>query len=172
MRKEHDFLVYIKPYTYLQNDGNFVCKYELEYKDKINEIKTYSKKSENKARDRWIKKAQKWIEEVDRERDIDDGKIKFCVAISEWYELYKEGDGRKNTTIETDRDTIRQLCESDFSSKNVVDIRSRDIQKYLNELSKIKSNSTIKKRYRMLTMFFDHSNLLDMQMICLIIPGS
>lgn len=136
-----------------KSTGKFVMKTQEEYKGVSFSCKGSSRAGKMEAKKNWQKNLLKHQARIDGKIDVKIGKIKFKKALPEWYELYKKSDGRNSKTISTDLDTINQLCNSSLGKVDLCDIGSDDIQKYLYSLVN-HSQSTIKKRWNMLQMFF------------------
>ncbi|MCC8060273.1 MAG: site-specific integrase [Clostridiales bacterium] len=100
--------------------------------------------------------------EIDGAADRKAGKIKLSVTLPEWYDTYKRcsrsgGRPRSQRTIQTDLDTIKQICADNIGATLICDIDSDALQQYFLRLcNDNKSQSTIKKRWHMLAMYFDY----------------
>lgn len=115
------------------------------------------------AKKAWQKNREKRMRQIDGEEDKKFGRVKLKKSMTDWYDLYKRyevknGRPRSERTIKTDEDTMKQIF-SKLGEKQLCDIDSDMIQKYMLSLvSDGVSQSTIKKRWNMLSMFFEHEN--------------
>jgi len=120
-----------------------------------------STKSKAKARVAWQKAKERKIAEIDGAADLKAGKVKLSKDLTDWYDAYKRhsrsgGRPRSARTIQTDEDTIKQLNIS-LGDLLVCDIGNDTIQWYfLRLVQQGVSQSTIKKRWNMLFMYFRH----------------
>lgn len=147
---------------YEEFSRRYVCKRQEEYKGVIWTCKGTSKESPTAARKAWQKNYDKKIAEIDNKEDIKDGRIALSQALREWYCLYKKeeigrgGRPRSQRTVKTDMDTIEQINKK-LGCIKVGDINTDILQKYFKELSDTNaSQSTLNKRWNMLSMYFNH----------------
>lgn len=150
-----------KPY-YENKTGKFICKARETYKNITWSCTGTSRKSESEARKAWQKNYERKIQEIDSKINIKEGKVKLANALPEWYDLYKRneigkgGRPRSQRTVRTDLDTIKQLLSS-LGRYCISEIDSDMLQKYLIQLVENgNSQSTINKRWHMLSMYFNH----------------
>ena len=143
--------------VYQQKDGRFVYKTTETYKGRNFTVKGSSRKGKTEAKKAWQYNKDRKIAEIDSRIAIRNGDIRVDKALPHWYETFKKHDGRTARTIGTDMDTINQLVLSPLGSMKVNEITAEDLQNYLNKIfARGLSNSTIKKRRNMLSMFLDY----------------
>lgn len=146
---------------YTEADGRHVVKTMETYKDVTWVCKGTSYESYDMAHAAWQRNKEKRIKIINGDVDRKSGRIKLEVALTNWYDMYKrhevvKGRPRSARTITTDVDTIKQICIV-LGEKLVCDISSDVIQQYLLRLVRQgASDSTIRKRWNMLSMFFAH----------------
>lgn len=147
--------------VYQEANGRFVYKTQESYNGINWECKGTSIKSPADAKKSWQKNRDKKIAEINGQVEVKQGRIKLSKLLPEWYDTYKRyesrgGRPRSARTIQTDEDTIAQICKT-LGSKPICEIDSDVLQKYLMQLVRQGvSQSTIKKRWRMLSMYFDY----------------
>lgn len=143
---------------YLEASGRHVYKTTEEYKGIIWECKGTSMKSAETARRSWQKAKERKIAEINGEIDRKVGKTKLKKELTDWYNLYKRhevrnGRSRSKRTIQTDEDTINQIV-NELGNYWVCEITSDILQRYFVDVARKFSISTVRKRWRMLDMFF------------------
>ena len=149
-----------KPY-YEESTGKYICKRRETYKGITWNCTGASRKNGTEARKAWQLNYEKKIAEIDYKGDLKCGRIKLCKALPEWYDLYKRneigkgGRARSQRTINTDLDTIKQIISA-LGNLRVSDIDSDIIQKYMKTISEQNSQSTVNKRWNMLSMYFKY----------------
>ncbi len=151
---------------YTEKDGRHVYKTKETYKGVAWTAKGTSYESDAMAYASWQRNRDKRIDQIEEElsgkrikADVKAGKIKLSEDIKTWYDAYKRhsrtgGRPRSERTVQTDEDTLTQI--SMILGDNLVsDIDSDTLQQYFLRLVKEnKSQSTIKKRWNMLAMYF------------------
>lgn len=146
---------------YQELDGRHVYKTQEVYKDVIWNCKGTSYESMARTKAAWQRNKEKRIAKIDGAKDQKEGRVRLDKVLPEWYDMYKRhevkgGRPRSKRTIDTDEDTIKQICTV-LGGNQVCDIESDTVQRYLLSLvNQGESNSTIKKRWNMLNMFFRH----------------
>lgn len=111
------------------------------------------------ARKAWQINYEKHIAAIDSKLDSKTGEVTLESSLWEWYNTYKRqevgkgGRPKSARTIQTDEDTIKQICV-ELESKQVCETDSDVIQQYmLGLIQKGVADSTIRKRWNMLSMF-------------------
>lgn len=141
--------------AYQEATGRFVYKTQESYKGVEWTCKGSSMENITQAKKAWQKNRERRMRQIDGLENKKYGRIKLRVAMTDWYDLYKRyevknGRSRSERTILTDEDTMNQIFLV-LGDKNVCDIDSDEIQKYLLSLANDGlSQSTIKKRWNML----------------------
>ncbi|MDY2855140.1 MAG: tyrosine-type recombinase/integrase [Oliverpabstia sp.] len=128
----------------------------VEYKGEKKRITGTSAQGRMEARKSFQRKVDEWEDEIDNRERMFTGQETLSVAMTRWYDMYKLPLGQVQNTIITDRDTMKQIFATELGNMIVSEIKADDIQKNLNALARIRSNSVIKKRYLMLNMFFKY----------------
>lgn len=148
--------------NWLESRHQWVAKSREYYKGETFDCSGSSKLGKTEARKAWKRNYDKHIAAIDKKLDIKVGKIQFKDYIWNWYNAYKRhevgngGRSRSARTVQTDEDTITQICVV-LGTKLVSDIDSDMIQQYMLELVQANlADSTIRKRWNMLSMFFKH----------------
>lgn len=137
------------------HDERWVARKTVTYKGIKFQCKGVSVKSKADARAAWQRAKERKIAEIDGKLETKAGKIKLRAALPDWYDKYKRNDGRNADTIRTDEDTIKQIVK-ELGNINVCDIDSDVVQEYINGVANDFADSTVKKRWNMLHMFFEH----------------
>ena len=153
---------------YTEADGRHVYKTSEVYKGVTWQCKGTSYESDDMARAAWQRNKEQRIATIETDLegkqvkvDRQAGKIKLVDDLPAWYDTYKRhsrshGQPRSARTVQTDDDTINQIIMV-LGDLLVCDIDSDIIQRYLLRLVKQGvSQSTIKKRWNMLSMYFRH----------------
>lgn len=141
--------------TWLESRKQWTAKSTEYYGGETFKVVGVSKVSKAEARKAWKRNFDKRIAAINAAADRKAWKIKLSVALPEWYESYKEPDGRNDDTIRTDRDTIKQILK-ELGDINVCDIDSDTIQTFINRASSVLADNTVNKRWNMLHMFFEY----------------
>ena len=140
-------------------DQRWVARKVQTYKGVTWNCKGTSTKSKTAARASWQKARERKIAEIDGEIDKKEGKVKLSDDLYDWYNSYKRysrtgGRPRSARTIQTDEDTIKQISTA-LGGLLVCNIDSDTLQRYFLKLVQDGlSQSTIKKRWNMLKMYF------------------
>ncbi|MCD7995147.1 MAG: phage integrase N-terminal SAM-like domain-containing protein [Clostridia bacterium] len=148
--------------NWLESRRQWVAKSREYYKGETFDCSGSSKLGKTEARKAWKRNYDKHIIAIDKKLDIKAGRLLFRDSVWDWYNAYKRhevgkgGRPRSARTVQTDEDTITQICE-EFGNKMVCDIDSDTIQQYmLNLVQANLADSTIRKRWHMLSMFMTH----------------
>lgn len=154
-----------------KKSGRFVFKTTEHYKEKKKIIRGTSSVNRNEARKAHETNLQKWHDEVDNIYDRINGKETFMQSINEWFKMFRKSKSSlKDRTLYANKICINDLCKAPFATKLVSDITTYDIQEYLNDSSKKYSDSIIKQKYQMLSMYFRAQDLSHNQIDKCIIP--
>ena len=140
---------------YDKQQKRYTYRETVTYKGEKKRICGTSVNGKTAAKLAFSKKVNEWKAKIDAQDLIMKGDKSLSEALNEWYDLYKRPLGLAPTTIRSDMDTMKQISNSNIGEKIVSKITSVDIQKNLNALAEIRSNSIIKKRYLMLKMYFE-----------------
>lgn len=141
-------------------DGRrYVYRETVEYKGEKKRITGLSVRGKMEARKAFMRKVDEWRENIDNRDKIFSGREQLSDAMTRWYEMYKLPLGLTPNTVATDKDTMKQLFETELGGMVVLDITADDIQKNLNRLANDRSDSIIKKRYLMLKTFFKYFSM-------------
>ncbi|WP_101875781.1 tyrosine-type recombinase/integrase [Lachnoclostridium edouardi] len=146
---------------YMEADGRYVYKTHETYKGVEWDCKGSSYQNKELAKVAWQRNKEKRIAKINGEADQREGRVLFSKDLNDWYDLYKRhevrsGRPRSKRTVQTDEDTITQLCKI-LGDYKVCDITSDIIQKYFITIAEDSvSKSTLLKRWRMLNMYFSH----------------
>lgn len=144
-----------------EHDSRWVARKKQTYKGVTWMCKGTSTKSKAEARKAWQRAKERKIAEIDGAADSKAGRVKLSKDLLAWYDTYKRhsrsrGRERSARTIQTDEDTITQI-NAVLGNTLVCDITSDMLQKYFLRLVEDGlSQSTIKKRWNMLSMYFNH----------------
>lgn len=151
---------------YVEADGRHVYKTTEEYKGVVWTCKGTSYENDDMALAAWKRNREKRIDAIEKElagkqekADVKTGKIRLSVDLPTWYDTYKRhsrshGRPRSARTVQTDEDTIKQIVMV-LGDMLVCDIDSDTLQRYfLRLVQRGKAQSTIRKRWHMLAMFF------------------
>lgn len=147
---------------WLESRQQWVAKSREYYKGMTFDCAGASKLGKMEARKAWQVNYEKHIVAIDSKLDFKTGKVSMESSLWEWYNTYKRnevgkgGRPRSARTIQTDEDTIKQICV-ELGSKQVCETDSDVIQQYMLRLvQKGVADSTIKKRWNMFSMFMQH----------------
>ena len=143
------------PVMWLESRSQWVAKSTEYYKGETFLVSGSSRLGKTQARNAWKRNLDKRIAAIDRKEDNAAGRVKLEKAIWQWYETYKREDGRTERTIQTDEDTITQICR-EMGNIAVCDLDSDTIQRYFTRIARTASDSTCRKRWNMLSMFLRH----------------
>lgn len=114
----------------------------------------YSTKSKKAAKE----KGMKYIEEMAIRnvtgQPAPDCKIKFKSLAKEYLEIYKKVQVKGNTYVGTYRIPVTKYLIPEFGQRDIDNIRSTKIQKYINELARHLSKETIRKILNCLRAIF------------------
>lgn len=146
--------------------GKWIAKTHEEYKGVKWICTGISRKGSAEARKSWKANLEKKIAEIDGKVAIKDGRVKLKQAMPEWYDLYMRpktthGRPRSQRTIQTDESTMAQIFEA-LGNKLVCDLDSDTLQAYFQNLAQNGvGDSTIRKRWILLNLFFAQRNPLN-----------
>lgn len=141
-------------------DGRrYVYRETVEYKGEKKRITGLSTQGRMEARKAFQRKVDEWEDFIDNRDKVLTGREPLSEAMERWYEMYRLPLDLTPNTIASDRDTMKQLFETELGEMIVLDIAADDIQKNLNRLSNNRSDSIIKKRYLILKMFFKYFSM-------------